>query len=96
MDTPNHITALLRPSPLTVIRRRLSRTIEDIAEPSNLTPRQIKFLEDHTLRFSRSTWAAIEDCLLPEDRLGTVSIRNWRAAMEIRFDAPSGPDWRDF
>jgi hypothetical protein len=89
------VLSLLRPSPLTVLRRRLDRTIAEIAEPANLTPRQIQFLEDHTLRLSRSTWEAIEACLLPDDRLRPVSIFDWLAETDIRFDGQAGPERGD-
>lgn len=76
------LTYSLRPSPLTVLRRRLDLDLVPAARYIGLTPAQLRYLEEHTRRLAPGTLSTIALVLDPPTAATTQTFWQWLSDTE--------------
>lgn len=76
------LTYSLRPSPLTMLRRRLDLDLVPAARYIGLTPVQLRYLEEHTRRLAPGTLSTIALVLDPPTAATTQTFWQWLSDTE--------------
>lgn len=82
MEAARPLSFTLLPSRLTALRRRLKIDVPAAAVRLGLQPHVVQYIEDHTRRFSSSTWSNFDLALTPVEGPKAISIWDWLAEVD--------------